>query len=337
MHRISNAGDIAGAVQTARREATAAFGDGTLYVERLIEPARHVEVQIFGDGAGRVIHLWERDCSLQRRHQKVIEESPSPAIDEPLRTRMTAAATAAAEAVSYRSAGTVEFLVDLSQSGSETPFYFLEMNTRLQVEHPVTEGVTGVDLVRAQLLVASGGGLPWQTPPPPRGHSIEARIYAEDPARGFLPQSGRVLLYREPRMPGIRIDSGITEGCDVPVHYDPLLSKVIATAETRELAITRLAAALRRYPVLGVPTNIPFLLHLLNHPRFKAGDADTQFVESEGRLKDWLRSSEVPEPVRAAFAAHLSASGTGDVHAPYVGSGFSRTRTTGVIDPWSQK
>jgi acetyl-CoA carboxylase biotin carboxylase subunit len=301
MHRVDSAAGIAAAVQAARREALAAFGDGTLYVERLIERPHHVEVQIFGDAHGNIVHLFERECSTQRRHQKVIEESPAPSIGEEFRQRITAAAVTAARAASYRNAGTVEFLVD----GNAASFYFLEMNTRLQVEHPVTEGVTGVDLVQAQLLVASGEPLPWsQGSLTQRGHAIEARIYAEDPARGFLPQAGRLLLYREPRRPGVRIDSGVAEGSDVPVHYDPLLAKVIASAERRDLAIARLAAALRDFPILGIRTNVGLLLSVLEHPSFLAGEVDTTFLD---RLElPIARPGTLPGAVRAAIDAHLA-------------------------------
>ncbi len=288
------------AVQAARREAEAAFGDGTLYVERLIETPHHVEVQIVGDTAGHVVHLFERECSTQRRHQKVIEESPSPTITAALRQRMTDAAIRAARAVGYTNAGTFEFLVDAARgSRDDVPFYFLEMNTRLQVEHPVTEQVVGVDLVRAQLLVASGEPLPWtQGALAQRGHAIEARVYAEDPAHGFLPQAGRLLLYREPQGPGVRIDSGVREGDTVSVHYDPLLAKVIATAETRALAIDRLASALRAFPILGIRTNIPFLIRVLDSEAFRAGRIHTGFLDAEGAAlandptdppPDWLR------------------------------------------------
>jgi acetyl/propionyl-CoA carboxylase alpha subunit len=284
MRHVRATGEITEAVQAARREANAAFGDGTLYVERLVDAPHHVEVQVFGDAHGRVVHLFERECSAQRRHQKVIEESPSPILTATLRARMTRAAVAAASAVGYRNAGTIEFLVDTSQGGGDDArFYFLEMNTRLQVEHPVTEGVTGLDLVRAQLLVASGEPLPWADEAiVQRGHAIEARVYAEDPARGFVPQAGRLLLYREPRIPGVRIDSGVREGSDISVHYDPMIAKVIATAETRPLAIAKLAAALRDFPVLGVRTNVPFLLRVLEHPRFLDGTLDTGFLDREG-------------------------------------------------------
>jgi len=305
MRDIRRADDIDDAVRAARREATAAFGDGTLYVERLVDRPRHVEVQIFGDRHGQIVHLFERECSVQRRHQKVIEESPSPALTPALRSQMTAAAVRAAEAVGYRNAGTVEFLLARAgASGDADRFYFLEMNTRLQVEHPVTEGVTGLDLVRAQLLVASGEPLPWtQGEVLSRGHAIEARVYAEDPARGFLPQAGRIRLYREPRMPGVRVDSGVAEDSDVPVHYDPILAKVIASAESRELARARLVTALRDFPILGIRTNVPFLLGVLEHPRFRSGEIDTAFLDAEGpAIVEGMRT-ETPAFVLDALAA----------------------------------
>jgi acetyl/propionyl-CoA carboxylase alpha subunit len=265
---------------------------------------------------GDVVHVYERECSVQRRHQKVIEESPSPAIDAALRNRITEAGARAARAAAYRNAGTIEFLVDLSSGqASAAPFYFLEMNTRLQVEHPVTEVTAGVDLVRAQLLVASGERLPWrQEEISPRGHAIEARVYAEDPERGFIPQAGRITEYREPKMRGLRIDSGVRQRSDVPVHYDPLLAKVIASAETRDLAIARLSAALDQFVIEGITTNIPFVRRILDHPAFRAGTVDTGFLDREG--------------------AALSSSA-----ASRAGSGFSRTSATDGTsswwDPWS--
>jgi acetyl-CoA/propionyl-CoA carboxylase biotin carboxyl carrier protein len=301
MRRVRQADEIADAIQAARREATASFGNGTLYVERLVERPRHVEVQIFADDHGGVMHLFERECSMQRRHQKIIEESPSPGLTSALRDRMTSAAVQAARAAAYRNAGTVEFLVE--GSGDHARFYFLEMNTRLQVEHPVTEQVTGLDLVRAQLLVASGERIPWREGTvAQRGHAVEARVYAEDPSRGFVPQAGPLLLYREPRLPGLRIDSGVAEGTDVSVYYDPMIAKAIATAETRGLAIARLIAGLRDFPVLGIRTNIPFLLRILEHPRFLAGDVDTGFLDGDGAALADAPEMAMPPFVRAALA-----------------------------------
>jgi 3-methylcrotonyl-CoA carboxylase alpha subunit len=292
MRRVTNAADVMQAIEGARREAKAAFGDGTLYVEKLIDAARHVEIQVFADNHGQAIHLFERECSVQRRHQKVIEESPSPALTPDLRTRMTAAAVAMARTVEYRNAGTIEFLVE------GPSFYFLEMNTRLQVEHPVTEQVTGLDLVRAQLLVASGEGLPWtQAQIAQRGHAIEARVYAEDPAQGFLPQAGRLSVYRAPHIPGVRVDSGVAEGSEISVYYDPMLAKVIATAESRPLAINRLAAALRALQIQGVRTNVPFLVRVLELPEFRGGQIDTGFLDREGaRLAANISPVAIAEP-----------------------------------------
>ena len=301
MRTVTHRDEVLDAVQAARREATAAFGDGTLYVERLVERPRHVEVQVFADAHGHAVHVFERECSVQRRHQKIIEESPSPALTPALRERITDAAVQAARAAGYRNAGTIEFL--LEGTGDAARFFFLEMNTRLQVEHPVTEQVTGVDLVRAQLLVASGEPLPWtQADLSQRGHAIEARVYAEDPAQGFMPQAGTLRLYREPRQPGVRIDSGVVEGGDVSIYYDPMIAKVIATGETRELAAATLIAALRDFPILGIRTNIPLLLRILAHPRFQAGDIDTAFLDREGASLADAPEIDVPPWVSAALA-----------------------------------
>jgi acetyl-CoA carboxylase biotin carboxylase subunit len=278
MRIVRTASELGEAIASARREAMAAFGDGTLYVERLIERPRHVEFQVFADHAGHVVHLFERECSVQRRHQKIIEESPSPVLTPALRERMGDAAVAAARACGYRNAGTIEFLVD--GEGRDARFYFLEMNTRLQVEHPVTEGVTGLDLVHLQLRVAAGEPLPFrQSDVTSRGHAIECRVYAEDPDAGFLPQAGRLLLYREPTLPAVRIDSGVAEGSEITVHYDPMIAKVIATATTRDAAIARIASALAQFPILGVRTNTPFLLRILAHPAFRAGKVHTAFLD----------------------------------------------------------
>jgi acetyl-CoA carboxylase biotin carboxylase subunit len=293
----------ADAVAQARREAQAAFGDGTLYVERLVERPRHIEVQVFADAHGNAVHLFERECSMQRRHQKVIEESPSPALSPAVRTRIGEAAVAAARAAGYRNAGTVEFLLDGAGDGAH--FYFLEMNTRLQVEHPVTEMVTGVDLVQAQLRVASGEPLPWsQESLSQRGHVIECRVYAEDPLQGFLPQAGRLLLYREPQGPGIRVDGGVAEGGEIPVHYDPMVAKLIVSGDTRETARRRAIGALRQYHVLGVRTNIPFLIALLEHPRFIEAAVDTGFLDREGDSVRERLATELPLAAFAAAAVH---------------------------------
>ena len=275
MRVVHDEGNLAKALAASRREALAAFGDDTLLVERYVEHPRHVEIQIFGDTLGTVVHLFERECSIQRRYQKVIEEAPSPALDEALRARMGAAAVAAARAVGYVGAGTVEFVL---APGGE--FYFLEVNTRLQVEHPVTELVTGLDLVRLQIEVAEGRPIAIaQDELRLDGHAIEARLYAEDPARGFLPATGRVLLWDPPALPGVRWDTGVESGSDVGVHYDPMLAKVIAHGRTREDAIDRLAGALERLGVAGVTTNRDLLVAVLRHPAFADGALDTHFIE----------------------------------------------------------
>jgi acetyl/propionyl-CoA carboxylase alpha subunit len=280
MKTVRDEDSLTNAIAQARREARAAFGDGTLYLERLIDRPRHVEIQVLADRHGHVVHLFERECSLQRRHQKVIEESPSTALTPRLRARMGGAAVALASEAGYESAGTVEFL--LEGTGDDARFYFLEMNTRLQVEHPVTEQTTGVDIVRTQITVAAGEPLPWtQDDLTQRGHAIEARIYAEDPERNDLPQAGPLLVYREPVMPGIRIDSGVIEGGAISVHYDPMIAKLVASGETREAARAAAIAALRDYQIEGVRTNIPLLIALLEHRRFIAGDIDTHFIDRE--------------------------------------------------------
>jgi acetyl-CoA/propionyl-CoA carboxylase, biotin carboxylase, biotin carboxyl carrier protein len=304
MRTVRADGDVLEAIGAARREAHAAFGDGTLYVERLIERPRHVEIQVFADAHGNAVHLFERECSLQRRHQKIVEESPSPVLTAAMRARMGDAAVAAARASGYRNAGTIEFLVE--GDGESARFYFLEMNTRLQVEHPVTEAVTGVDLVRAQFTVAAGGALPWtQADLSQRGHAIECRIYAEDPGQGFLPQAGPLLLYREPDGPGIRVDAGVTEGDRVGVNYDPLLAKLIAYGETREAARVRAREALRAYPILGIRTNIPFLIRLLDHPELRAGHLHTGLVDR--LLAELTAPSDVPPEALAAAAVASTA------------------------------
>jgi len=304
MRIVRGEAGLAAAISGARHEAKAAFGDDTLYVERLLTRPRHVEIQVFADAHGGAVHLFERDCSTQRRHQKVIEESPSPALTPGLRARMAGAAVAAARAVGYRNAGTVEFL--LEGAGDDARFYFLEMNTRLQVEHPVTEAVAGVDLVHAQLRVAAGHELPWtQAGLHQRGHAIECRVYAEDPSTGFLPQAGRILLYRQPERPGIRVDAGVVEGSEVSVHYDPMIAKVIAHAETRDAAIDRLRAALSEFCILGLPTNIPFLLAVLDSPALRSGAVDTAYLDEEGSGLASL--TPLPAAALAAAVAHVEA------------------------------
>ena len=314
------------AIDEARREAASAFGDGTLYVERLLVGPRHVEVQIMADYAGRVVHLHERDCSIQRRHQKVVEESPAPGLTAAVRARLTAAAVAASRAAGYRNAGTVEFLVD--GAGDDAAVAFLEMNTRLQVEHPVTEAVTGRDLVHAQLAVAGGADLPWsQDEITVRGHAVECRVYAERPAEGFLPDAGTLLRYREPAGPGIRVDAGVVEGSVVSPAYDALLGKLVVHGETRAQALARARAALARYVVLGVRTNIELLSRILRHPRVIEGPVDTGFLDAA--IDDLLADDD--EGPALALAAALAVDARLSPAAPDAEPG-SRAAAT---DPWT--
>jgi geranyl-CoA carboxylase alpha subunit len=274
MRLVERDSDLVEAIRTARAEAESAFGSGELILEKAVVDARHVEIQVFADAHGNVIHLGERDCSVQRRHQKVVEEAPSPAVNPELRSHMGAAAVAAAKAIGYRGAGTVEFLL-----GADGAFYFLEMNTRLQVEHPVTEAITGLDLVEWQLRVARGESLPLpQDKVRFDGHAIEVRLYAEDAYAGFLPQTGRIDVWRPATGPGVRIDHGMTEGAAISPYYDPMIAKVIAWGATREEARRRLIKALHDTLVLGPTTNRHFLIRLLEHPQFAAGKATTAFL-----------------------------------------------------------
>ena len=328
MRALTDEGRAFEAIQAARREALAAFGDGTLYVERLIQQPRHIEFQILADSRGNVVHLYERECSLQRRHQKVIEETPSSAIDDSVRARMGEAAVAAAKACGYRNAGTIEFLVE--GEGAGATFYFLEMNTRLQVEHPVTEQVLGVDLVHAQLAVAAGESVPWtQAALSQRGHAVECRIYAEDPSHGFLPQAGRLVLYREPSAPGLRIDSGFAEGDSIAVNYDPLIAKLIAYGESRNVTIARAVSALRMFPILGVKTNVPFLLRLLDDREFRAGRVHTGYIDE--RQHELTAQADVPSGAVAAAAMAAPSR----MAPPSTGRGVLATSDVLQVDPWS--
>ena len=290
MRLVERDADLLEAIRTARAEAESAFGSGELILEKAVVDARHVEIQVFADAHGNVIHLGERDCSVQRRHQKVIEEAPSPAVNADLRNRMGAAAVAAARTIGYRGAGTVEFLL-----GADGAFYFLEMNTRLQVEHPVTEAITGQDLVAWQLKVAAGEKLPLtQEQVKFSGHAIEVRLYAEDAYAGFLPQTGRIDVWRPATGPGIRIDHGMKDGLAISPFYDSMIAKVIAHGANREEARTRLAQALRDTVVLGPITNRHFLVRLLEHPEFVAGKATTAFI-GKHFAGDTLKSPDVTD------------------------------------------
>lgn len=274
---VHNAEELESALRIASSEAASAFGDHGVYVEKFLEPVRHIEVQIIADRHGNAVALGERECSIQRRHQKLVEESPSVAVDQPLRERLMAAAVAAARASGYENAGTVEFLMD-----SDRQFYFLEVNARLQVEHPVTEWVTGVDLVADQIRVATGEPLPYQQEDVTlRGWAIECRIAAEDPYNNFLPSVGRIDYVYEPSGPGIRVDSSLFDEAQIPYHYDPLLAKAIAWGHDRSEALQRMQRALREFVVVGIQTNIPFHLQLLDDARFLEGRFHTSFLEQE--------------------------------------------------------
>ena len=316
MRRVDRAEDLSAHFDSASSEALRAFGDGRVYVEKLVENARHIEIQIFGDQHGNMVHLGERECSVQRRHQKVIEESPSPlvALRPEMRQRMGEAAVLAARAAGYYNAGTVEFLAD-----NDGNFYFLEMNTRLQVEHPVTELVTGLDLVRLQLEVANGSPLPFtQDQVELRGAAVECRIYAEDPANNFMPSPGRITQLAEPSGPGVRLDSGIYPGWTVPIDYDPMLSKLIVWADTREHAIERMLRALGEYHVGGIRTNIPLFEVILKDPAFREGALHTGYLDA--LLKKPGLFDLAPAPELAAVAAAAVAALAKPVPEPIVAS-----------------
>ena len=299
MRIVASLPELPAAIEAASAEAASAFGDPTVFCEPYLEAGRHIEVQVLADSRGTVWALGERECSIQRRHQKVLEEAPSPLVDGPMRARLCEAAVAAATAIGYLGAGTVEFLAD-PDPAHRGRFYFLGMNTRLQVEHPVTEALTGVDLVRLQLAVAEGTVLPAQ-PPPPAGHAIEVRLYAEDPAHGWRPQTGTVHRFAVPAHgDGLRVDSGVVDGSVVSRHYDPLLAKVIALAPTRADAARRLATALCAARIHGVTTNRDLLVRVLRHPAFLAGDTDTAFLDRHGL-------DELARPLADDRAVHLSA------------------------------
>jgi 3-methylcrotonyl-CoA carboxylase alpha subunit len=301
MKRVAEASELPDAIASAAREGQSSFGDGTLLVEKYIEDPRHVEIQILGDQHGNLIHLNERECSIQRRHQKIVEETPSTALDPALRNQMGEAAVRCGKAIGYTNAGTVEFILAPDHS-----FYFLEVNTRLQVEHPITECVTGLDLVEEQILVAQGQELRTsQEAVRFEGAAIEVRLYAEDPAAGFLPQSGRVVDWNLPAAEGLRVDSGVESGSEVGIHYDPMLAKIVTSAESRPLALQRMRRALRSLSVQGVTTNRDFLLRVLDHPAFIAGDIDTHFIDRH--LQDELGDAvSEPDQHRAAMAAALA-------------------------------
>jgi acetyl-CoA carboxylase biotin carboxylase subunit len=329
MRVVNRPEDLQAALEASRTEGARSFGSDEVYLERYLAKPRHIEVQVLCDRHGNGVHVLERECSIQRRHQKIIEECPSIALDADLRAQMGDAAVRAAQAVGYEGAGTVEFLLDADRS-----FYFLEMNTRLQVEHPVTEQVTGFDLVKAQLRIAAGEPLGFQQDQVvPRGHAIEARVYAEDPENNYAPSAGAVLAYEEPHGPFLRVDSGLAAGGEVSVHYDPLLAKVIATGETREIARRALALALERYAVLGPRTNIELLLDVLAHESFAAGSLHTGFMEEHfGSWRSRSSQGEIPKEVLvlAALAEHAgiatATAGGNEAAGPPEGDCFSPWR-----------
>ncbi len=325
MRLVQTAQELPEALEAATREARAAFSDGRVFLERYIARPRHVEVQVLADAHGHVIHVLERECSVQRRHQKVLEESPSPALTSELRQRIGEAAVAVAREAGYLNAGTVEFLLD----AEEGRFYFLEMNTRLQVEHPVTEAITGLDLVAWQVRIAAGEPLSLrQDDIAPLGHALEARIYAEDPYQGFLPSTGTLRHWRPPSGPGLRLDSGVAEGGEVSPYYDPMLAKLIAWAPDRATCRARMEEALRRFIVAGVVTNIPFLRRVVAHPAFRQGAYDTRFLEEHPEL---TRPPDDAEARRAAMAlAAWSARRVGAAPSAATGEASSTDRTS----PW---
>ena len=321
MRVVNNDGELSESIESARREALNAFGDQRLLIEKYLPNAHHVEFQVFGDQHGHLVHLFERECSVQRRHQKIIEETPSPLLTLELRKEMGTAAVKAAQAVNYFNAGTIEFIVE----PDTLKFYFLEMNTRLQVEHPITELTTGLDLVQWQIRVATGEHFPYgQEQLSQRGHAIECRIYAEDPANGFLPSTGKLLQFIEPRGPGIRVDSGFTAGSEVTHFYDPLLAKLIVHAENRKIAIQRMQAALREFVVHGVVTNIDFMHSVLAHEDFKNGRVTTRWVENNF---NWNPSSE------PSFEALIAAS-LADVILPSSKSQVPGPNESDPYSPW---
>jgi acetyl-CoA carboxylase biotin carboxylase subunit len=329
MRTVTAPADLASAVRAARSEASTAFGDAAVYLERRLARPRHVEVQLLGDAHGTVVPFVERECSIQRRHQKVVEETPSSVVDDELRAAMTSAAARVAKAVGYTNAGTIEFLLD-----EDRRFYFLEMNTRLQVEHPITEMVSGVDLVRWQIRIARGEALDLDPARllRPHGHAIECRIYAEDPDNGFLPSPGRIVKLRAPSGPGVRDDGGATAGTEVSIFYDPMISKLVAWAEDRPAAIARMRRALAEYVVAGVKTTLPFFRWLLDQPDFLAGRVHTAYLDAvlaSRNGRPFMEPSAAEEEVAAvAVALHQMLSSS----AP--GGGGSDNRAPSAISRW---
>lgn len=302
MREVRSLEEMPPLLQSARREAESAFGDGNVYLEKLVEGARHIEFQIIADSHGNVIHLGERECSIQRRHQKLVEEAPSPFLDDELRKKMGNVAVKAAQAVDYINAGTIEFLVDKDRN-----FYFLEMNTRLQVEHPVTEMVTGIDIVAEQLRIARGRQLSYtQEQVKFNGHAIECRVNAEDPFNNFIPSTGRITHSILPTGPGVRVDTGVYPGFEITPYYDPMIAKLIVWGETRAQAILRMRRALEEYRIVGVRTNIPFHQTLMDSHRFMGGQFDTRFVEERFSMESASEMDEAQAEIAAILATLVS-------------------------------
>jgi 3-methylcrotonyl-CoA carboxylase alpha subunit len=337
MRVVRQASELLEMADAARREAMHAFAERRLILEKYVPHAHHVEFQVLGDQQGKLLHVFERECSVQRRHQKIIEESPSPLMDAELRRKMGAAAVSAAQAAGYSNAGTVEFIID----PDTRQFFFLEMNTRLQVEHPVTEAVVGIDLVQWQIRIAAGERIPFeQEDLSQRGHAIECRLYAEDPEHRFLPASGKILLFRSPRGPGVRVDSGVTSGDEISVHYDPLIAKIIVYAADRQAAIRKMNSCLQETVLLGLTSNLRFLRDVLEHPDYQQGNVHTTWVEE--KFSDWEQPQCGVEPVvliAAAFSEKRTpptpAQGRGKrgAYSPWhLNSGF-RLSSTGKAEP----
>jgi acetyl-CoA carboxylase biotin carboxylase subunit len=297
MRIVCDSNELKPCLEAGMREAKSAFGDESVYLEKYIEEPRHVEFQVLADNFGNIVHLFERECSIQRRHQKIVEETPSQALSSELRDKMGKTAKKVIQVSGYNNAGTVEFLLDKNKN-----FYFLEVNARLQVEHPVTELTTGVDLVHQQIMIASGERLPFkQEQIGQKGHSIECRIYAEDPLNNFLPSSGKVLFLKEPKGPGVRHDCGIYSGCEVPIYYDPILAKLIVWAENREIACERMINGLSDYIILGIKTTIDFLKDVIGHSQFRKGKTNTDFINRY--FDGWKGKEKTEENLKIALIA----------------------------------
>ncbi|MGH7931783.1 MAG: acetyl-CoA carboxylase biotin carboxylase subunit [Candidatus Binataceae bacterium] len=332
MRLVENEKDLAAAVRTVSSEAKSSFGDGRFYVEKFVNRPRHIEIQVFADRHGNTVHLFERECSIQRRHQKVVEESPSPFITPEMRQAMGDVAVKAARAVNYVSAGTIEFLADAGRN-----FYFLEMNTRIQVEHPVTELVTGVDLVKAQIEVAAGATLPFrQSDLGQRGWALECRVYAEDAAAGFVPAPGKIETLKFPGGPGVRVDAGVYAGAEVPVYYDPMIAKLATWGHDRNEAIGRMRRALGEFLIAGeLTTNLEFHRWIMNHPRFIAGDFDTNFINQEYHPEAAAPASDDTRLAAILAAAFMAQRNHNNHHAHHAGAAVAETTpSASAPSPW---